>query len=31
MNVSIEKAATLRAQTHGHELIVLQEKGTDNV
>lgn len=27
MNVSIEKAATLRAQTHGHELIVLQEKG----
>lgn len=30
MNVSIGKVTTLRAQTHGHESIVLQEKGADN-
>lgn len=30
MNVSIEKTATIRAQTHGHEPIVIQEKGANN-
>lgn len=30
LNVSIKKVTTLRAQTHGHEPIVLQEKGANN-